>query len=223
MARRERRFKAVTAWCNERRTDRCERRCISSLPCFLLWRLPAEKSEAERACQQGEEAFARGQLDEAVVHYRKALEIRPDYAEAHANLGNVPPVADRSTRPLPITRRPWKSSLTTWKPTTAWGWLWPVADTWTRPLPITGRHWKSSLTTLKPAKTSTCSSEARARGARRKRANTAERKRRTQPHDAGRLKGRFMGKSYVSDITHFLDNVGELKKCRPRFAARPSF
>ena len=32
------------------------------------------KSEAEKACQQGEEAFAEGQSDQAVAHYRKALE-----------------------------------------------------------------------------------------------------------------------------------------------------
>ena len=31
----------------------------------------------------------RGQLDEAIAHYRKALEIKPDYAEAHNNLGNA--------------------------------------------------------------------------------------------------------------------------------------
>ena len=29
----------------------------------------------------------RGQVDEAIAHYRKALEIKPDYAEAHNNLG----------------------------------------------------------------------------------------------------------------------------------------
>ena len=29
----------------------------------------------------------RGQVDEAIAHYRKALEIRPDFAEAHYNLG----------------------------------------------------------------------------------------------------------------------------------------
>ena len=31
----------------------------------------------------------RGQVDEAIAHYRKALEIKPDYAEAHNNLGNA--------------------------------------------------------------------------------------------------------------------------------------
>ena len=29
----------------------------------------------------------RGQVDEAIAHYRKALEIKPDYVEAHYNLG----------------------------------------------------------------------------------------------------------------------------------------
>ena len=31
----------------------------------------------------------RGQVDEAIAHYRKALEIKPDYAEAHNNLGTA--------------------------------------------------------------------------------------------------------------------------------------
>jgi tetratricopeptide (TPR) repeat protein len=31
----------------------------------------------------------KGNLDEAIVHFQKALEIKPDYAEAHNNLGNV--------------------------------------------------------------------------------------------------------------------------------------
>ena len=53
----------------------------------------------------------RGQVDEAIAHYRKALEIKPDYAEAHDNLVPPWPAADRSTRPSPITRRPW-----TWPP-----------------------------------------------------------------------------------------------------------
>ena len=31
----------------------------------------------------------QGKLDEAVACYRRALELQPDYAEAHSNLGNV--------------------------------------------------------------------------------------------------------------------------------------
>ena len=64
------------------------------------------------------------------------------------------PAADRSTRPSPITRRPWKSSPTTPRPTTTSAWLWPAADRSTRPSPITGRPWKSSPTTPRPTTTS---------------------------------------------------------------------
>jgi tetratricopeptide (TPR) repeat protein len=32
--------------------------------------------------------FKTGHVDEAMVHYQKALEIKPDFAEAHNNLGN---------------------------------------------------------------------------------------------------------------------------------------
>ena len=42
---------------------------------------------------------------EAIAHYRKALEIKPDYAEAHYNLGIALQGADRSTRLSPIFRR----------------------------------------------------------------------------------------------------------------------
>ena len=31
-----------------------------------------------------------GQVAEAIIHYRKALEIKPDFAPAHYNLGNGP-------------------------------------------------------------------------------------------------------------------------------------
>ena len=31
----------------------------------------------------------RGRIDEAIAHYQKALEIKPDYADAHYNLGIV--------------------------------------------------------------------------------------------------------------------------------------
>ena len=37
----------------------------------------------------GNALFQKGNVDEAFVHYQKALQINPDYAEAHVNLGNA--------------------------------------------------------------------------------------------------------------------------------------
>jgi tetratricopeptide (TPR) repeat protein len=37
----------------------------------------------------GNVLFEQGKLDDAVFHFRKALEIKPDYAECYYNLGNV--------------------------------------------------------------------------------------------------------------------------------------
>ena len=31
----------------------------------------------------------QGRLDEAIAHYRKAVKTKPDYADAHYNLGNA--------------------------------------------------------------------------------------------------------------------------------------
>ena len=70
-----------------------------------------------------------GQVDSAIAHYQKALEIKPDYAEAHYNLGiRSGRPRTGSTRPSPITRRPWKSSPTTPRPTTTSASPWPAAD-----------------------------------------------------------------------------------------------
>ena len=33
--------------------------------------------------------YSHGKLDEAVAAYRQAIRIKPDYAEAHSNLGNA--------------------------------------------------------------------------------------------------------------------------------------
>ena len=37
----------------------------------------------------GNALFQKGNVDEAFVHFQKALQINPDYAEAHVNLGNA--------------------------------------------------------------------------------------------------------------------------------------
>src|SRR5262249_51386329 len=38
---------------------------------------------------KGRVAFSRGDLRESLVHYRRALELKPDLADAHNNMGNV--------------------------------------------------------------------------------------------------------------------------------------
>ena len=58
-----------------------------------------------------------------------------------------------STRRWSITRRPWKSSPTTPRPTTTWASPWRSADGSTRRWHITRRPWKSSPTTPRPTTT----------------------------------------------------------------------
>ena len=65
----------------------------------------------------------RGQLDAAIDHYREALEITPDFADARNNFGPPWYAAGRSTRPSPSTGRPWKSGPTLRRPTTILGWF----------------------------------------------------------------------------------------------------
>ena len=61
-----------------------------------------------------------GQIDEAIDHYRKAVEIKPDYEEAHNNLGFLLLRKGASTRPWPVSIRPWKSSPTSpWRTSTS--------------------------------------------------------------------------------------------------------
>ena len=91
----------------------------------------------------------RGRVDEAIAHFRKALELKPD--ERPTTISEPPwPAADRSTRPLAISARPWNSSPATPRPTTTLASPWPAADSLTRPSATTGRPWKSGPTSRKP-------------------------------------------------------------------------
>lgn len=38
----------------------------------------------------GRVAFERGDLEGALTHYRRAIEIKPDLADAYNNMGNAP-------------------------------------------------------------------------------------------------------------------------------------
>src|SRR5208283_1370777 len=44
---------------------------------------------AEAHNNLGNALLQKGNVDEAIVHYQKALQIKPDFAKAHYNLGNA--------------------------------------------------------------------------------------------------------------------------------------
>jgi tetratricopeptide (TPR) repeat protein len=57
----------------------------------LLWSHTLEATSQNAAAQNnlGNALFQKGQVDEAIAHYQKALAIQPDHAKAHYNLGNA--------------------------------------------------------------------------------------------------------------------------------------
>src|SRR5882672_5781766 len=44
---------------------------------------------ADVAIRTGIECGQRGQLDQAIAHFKHAIELKPDYAEAHGNLAHA--------------------------------------------------------------------------------------------------------------------------------------
>ena len=97
----------------------------------------------------------RGQVDEAIAHYQKALEIKPDYAEAHYNLGTRPGrprTGRRGHRPLP--EGPGNQARLRGGPLQPRHRLGRPRTDRRGHRSITGRPWKSSPTTPRPTTTS---------------------------------------------------------------------
>ena len=46
-------------------------------------------SNPEILCNIGNVYYAQGNIDQSVKEYKKAIEIKPDYAQAYYNIGNV--------------------------------------------------------------------------------------------------------------------------------------
>ena len=87
--------------------------------------------------QQGEtKQTESGAFDTAITEATQAIQGDPQNPEADfkraVSRGKATP-----TPPLPISRRPWKLSLTAPVRISAGGWPVKRKETWTRPLPIT--------------------------------------------------------------------------------------
>ena len=96
----------------------------------------------------------KGQVDEALEHFQKALEIYANYAEAHSNLGMLFWKRDRWTRQLPNSKRPWKSTPTICRSSLQpWRWLSCKRGNWTRLWSNIKRPWKSTPTMWKSTTT----------------------------------------------------------------------
>ena len=102
----------------------------------------------------------KGQLAEAAIAFQQVLELKPDFAEGHTNLGNVFSFRASTTRRRPVTSRRCASSPIMPTPTRTWpmscasraGWRkrWPTAA---QPCSSTPILWKLTTTWLMPSRT----------------------------------------------------------------------
>ena len=51
------------------------------------WYSQYQANAAQKAVEQGDRLRAQGQMDEAARYYQQAVELDPDLAQAHSNLG----------------------------------------------------------------------------------------------------------------------------------------
>ena len=78
----------------------------------LYERAMAESPTAETHFEFGELLFGLGKRDRAIEQYRRAIELAPELAEAHFNLGNALKAKAKSKRRRSTTGGPWNSSRT---------------------------------------------------------------------------------------------------------------
>ncbi|NJN87874.1 MAG: tetratricopeptide repeat protein [Leptolyngbyaceae cyanobacterium SL_7_1] len=99
----------------------------------------------------------QGQLGQAIVAYRQALLLKPQYPDACNSLGSALKTLGKLEEAVNHFQRRSPSSQTTQKPITTWGWRGMSRDNFAPPPIATNRRSTSVLTTPKPTSTSACS------------------------------------------------------------------
>ena len=92
----------------------------------------------------------QGAIDEAVALYRKALEIDPEYDEAHLNLALALERQKKYAEAEEQFARPCGFCPTGHRPTSTWPTCSPAKATWPGPTVTTARPWRRILTSSRP-------------------------------------------------------------------------
>ncbi len=99
---------------------------------------PGTEARLRRGPQQPGYALKdQGKLDEAVACYRRALELNPDYAEAHNNLGIALKDQGKLDEAVACYRRALELKPDLPRPTTTWALRCRTRGSWTRRWPAT--------------------------------------------------------------------------------------
>ena len=109
----------------------------------LLQKVPGHRGpQSARGPQQPRPVLKeQRRLDKAERHLLAALDLKPDYAEAHSNLGGVPKNRAGTTRRSPVSKRRCRSIPTLPKPTVVWATYWRGLGRLTRRRPSTSGRW----------------------------------------------------------------------------------
>ena len=96
-----------------------------------LWRTTIQRNPACWLAENnlGVTLANRGEFKEAIPHYERSLQLKPDYEKAHYNLGlALASRGDVDKAMAEFRTAAWKSIPITSRSTTAWDWPWQTAD-----------------------------------------------------------------------------------------------
>ena len=109
---------------------------IVNMSCFVSACGSRQKAHFNR----GLAYYNRGQLEQSIAEYQKAIQINPDFAQARNNLGNVYYNQSKLEEAVVDTKGPLQSTLTMPRRITIWEWSIINKGNWKKPLSNTNRR-----------------------------------------------------------------------------------